>query len=174
MSRVSEAGLVEAGECFRFRGEDIEQPPIHILAEDYEVLADIVCGSAVATPGVELLWRELQRAVILDTDHPPSGLIHLNSTVRYTDLVDPLHRTVQLVSPGLPLNPLHALSVASPVGAALIGLRVGDRFPWISAGDGMRMLRVDRVEPDPLEAARAEAVQAAERRRLIDELLSAR
>ena len=174
MSRVSEAGLVEAGECFRFRGEDIEQPPIHILAEDYEVLADIVCASAAATPGVALLWRELQRAVILSTDHAPSGLIHLNSTVRYTDLIDPLHRTVQLVSPGLPTIPRHGLSVASPVGAALIGLRVGDRFPWLSASEGLRMLRVDRVEPDPREFARLEAAQAAERRRLIDELLSAR
>jgi regulator of nucleoside diphosphate kinase len=174
MSRGSEPGLVEAGECFRFRGEAIELPPIHILAEDYEVLADIVCGSAAATPGVALLWRELQRAVILSTDDAPSGLIHLNSTVRYTDLIDPLHRTVQLVSPGLPAIPRHGLSVASSVGAALIGLRVGDRFPWLCAGEGPRMLRVDRVEPEPGEVARLEAARAAERRRLIDELLSAR
>lgn len=174
MPRVSGVGSVEAGESFRFRGEDIELPPIHILAEDYDLLADIVCGSAAATPGVKLLWRELQRAVILSTDHPPSGLIHLNSTVRYTDLIDPLHRTVQLVSPGLPTSPRHALSVASPVGAALIGLRVGDRFPWLSASEGLHMLRVDRVEPDPREVARIDAAHAADRRRLIDELLSAR
>ena len=174
MSGVSGAALVETGEGFRFHGEDIDLPPIHILAEDYEVLADIVCGSAAATPGVELLWRELQRAMILDTDCPPSGLIHLNSTVRYTDLVDPRRRTVQLVSPGLPTRQRHGLSVTSPVGAALIGLRVGDRFPWLSASEGLRMLRVDRVEPDPSEVARLKAAEAAERRRLIDELLSAR
>ena len=166
--------FVANGERLRLRGEDIELPPIHILAEDYEVLADIVCGSAEATPGVELLWRELQRAVILRTGHPPSGLVHLNSTVRYTDLVDPLHRTVQLVSPGEQASPPDGVSVASSVGAALIGLQVGDRFSWASGRDGIRMLRVDRVEPDPVEDARFEAARAAERRRLIDELLSAR
>lgn len=174
MSSASEVGFAEAGECFRIRGEDLELPPIHILAEDYDVLADIVCGSAAATPGVELLWRELQRAVILSGDHPPRGLIHLNSTVRYTDLIDPRHRTVQLVSPGVPAGPGHGLSVASSVGAALIGLQVGDRFSWLSANEGLRTLRVDRVEPDPRETARHEATQATERRRLIDELLSAR
>jgi regulator of nucleoside diphosphate kinase len=162
------------GEGFRFRGEDIELPPIHILAQDYEVLADIVCGSVAATPGVELLWQELQRAVILNTDRPPSGLIHLNSTVRYTDLIDPRRRTVQLVSPGRTTPRRHGLCVTSPVGAALIGLRVGDRFPWLSANEGLRMLRVDCVESDPRESTRLEAAEAAERRRLIDELLSAR
>jgi regulator of nucleoside diphosphate kinase len=171
---MSELGFVEPSECFRFGGEDIGLPPIHILAEDYEVLADIVCRSAAATPGVELLWRELQRAVILSTDHPPTGLIHLNSTVRYTDLIDPLPRTVQLVSPGLPTRARPGLSVASPVGAALIGLRVGDRFPWLSAEEGLHMLRVDRVEPDPDEMARVAAAETAARRRLINELLSAR
>jgi hypothetical protein len=60
------------------------------------------------------------------------------------------------------------------VGAALIGLQVGDRFSWMSAGDRMRMLRVDRVEREPVEVARLEAARVAERRRLIKELLSAR
>jgi regulator of nucleoside diphosphate kinase len=175
---VSGVGFAEPdsapGVRFRFRGEAIELPPIHILADDYEVLADVVCRSASATPGVALLWQELQRAIILDTDRAPGGLIHLNSRVRYTDLVDPLQRTVQLVSPARLSGPRHGLSVASPVGAALIGLRVGDRFSWMSGGDRMRMLRVDRVEREPLEVARLEAAQVAERRRLIKELLSAR
>lgn len=174
MSEAPEARLSETAASFRFRGEEIELPPIHILADDYEVLADIVCASASSTPGVALLWRELQRAVILRTDRPPCGLIHLNSTVRYTDLADPRQRTVQLVGSAGQAGPRHGLSVASSVGAALIGLRVGDRFPWISGDDHVRMVRVDGVERDPLEVARLEAARAAERRRLIKELLSAR
>jgi regulator of nucleoside diphosphate kinase len=155
----------------RFRREDIELPPVQIMAEDYEILSDVVCASASATPGIELLWRELQRAEILQTAHPPSGLIHLNAMVRYTDLINRAYRRVHLISPGAPVKRRHGLSVASPVGAALIGLRVGDRFPWFSVGDGMRMLRVDRVDTDYRRLARREA---ADRRRLIDELLSAR
>lgn len=169
----AEQKSTESIESFRCFGEDMELPPIRILAEDYEVLADIVCRSASATPGIELLWRELQRAVILRTDHPPNGLIHLNSMVRYTDLVDPLQRTVHLISPET-ADPGRGLSVASPEGAALIGLQVGDRFPWLSVSGGLRMLRVDRVEPEPFGVARFEAARTADRRRLINELLSAR
>jgi regulator of nucleoside diphosphate kinase len=170
----SELGVAESVRSFKTRGDATELPPIHILAGDYEVLADIVCRSESATPGVALLWQELQRAEILDTDQAPGGLIHLNSTVRYTDLIDPLPRTVQLVGSDLQAPPRRGLSVASPVGAALIGLQVGDRFPWIAAGNRMRMVRVERVGTDPFELARREAARAADRRGLIKDLLSAR
>jgi hypothetical protein len=36
---------------FGSRYEGFTLPRIHILEEDYETLADIVCGSASATPG---------------------------------------------------------------------------------------------------------------------------
>jgi regulator of nucleoside diphosphate kinase len=156
---------------FGFTGGGFTLPQIHLLEEDYEVLADIVCGSASATPGIELLWRELERAVILPTDQAPHGLIHLNSTVSYTDLIDPLHRTVQLVSPGTSRR--RGVSVASSVGAALIGLTVGDRFPWVSPRGARRMLRVDRVAVDPDAQDRVADKRVAARRRLIAELLSA-
>jgi regulator of nucleoside diphosphate kinase len=153
-------------------GETPALPRIHILEQDYEILADIVCGSLSATPGIALLWRELERAVILRTDRAPQGLIHLNSTVSYTDLIDPLHRTVQLVSPGVSRR--RGVSVASSVGAALIGLTVGDRFPWVTSQGGLRMLRVDRVAADPAALERIANNDVVARRRLIAELLSAR
>ncbi|WP_372785315.1 GreA/GreB family elongation factor [Phenylobacterium sp.] len=162
----------EFGNGFGLRREGFALPPIHILEEDYDILADIVCGSTSATAGIELLWRELERAVILPTGQAPQGLIHLNSTVGYTDLTDPLHRTVQLVSPGR--RSRRGVSVASSVGAALIGLKVGDRFPWVSPHEGLRMLRVDRVAADPDAQDRVAGERLAARRRLIAELLSAR
>lgn len=164
----------DLAERFRFDGDEIDLPPIHILADDYEMLADVVCRSPLATPGVALLWREIERAVILDTDRPPGDLVHLNSRVRYTDLVDPVQRTIQLVSPAGRADPLGGLSVTSSVGAALIGLRVGDRFSWISGSDRRRRLRVDGVERDSSGRARRRAAQTAERRQLIKDLLSAR
>jgi regulator of nucleoside diphosphate kinase len=158
--------------CDGSRYDGFTLPRIHILEEDYETLADIVCGSASATPGLELLWRELERAIILRADQAPHGLIHLNSTVSYTDLIDPLHRTVQLVSPGVSRR--RGVSVASSVGAALIGLKVGDQFPWVMPDEGLRILRVDRVAADPDALDRIAAERVAARRRLIAELLSAR
>lgn len=147
-------------------------PPIYLLESEYEILVDAVCGSAAATPGIALLWRELQRAVILRTDEAPRGLVHLHSRVSYTDLGAPLHRTVDIAGPAeTPEDGRHALSVTTSVGAALIGLRVGDRFSWAS-GAGVRALRVDGVEADPGLAIRRVAARAEARRRRLNELLS--
>jgi transcription elongation GreA/GreB family factor len=110
--------------------------------------------------------------VILRNDQAPHGLIHLNSTVSYTDLIDPLHRTVQLVIPGQ--RSRQGVSVASSIGAALIGLKVGNRFPWVSSRAGLQMLRVDRVATDPCALARIAGERLAARRRLVAERLSAR
>lgn len=198
----------EMPRAMRHCGDLAQLPPIHLLEREYEVLSDIVCASPAATPGIELLWRELQRAVILRTDVPPRGLVCLHSRVSYTDLLAPLEpfplasghrerrksalnegqgavrpgrlerrpgqgfaRTVDVVGPAEPIVHRSALSVATPVGAALIGLQVGDSFSWAS-GRGVRALRVDRVEADHRLADRAEKARLRARRRLLDELLS--
>lgn len=146
-------------------------PPIYLLEREYDILADAVCGSASATPGIELLWQELQRAVILRTDEAPRDLVHLNSRVSYTDLAAPERRTVDIAGPAEPPRGRRALSVTSQVGAALIGLRVGDRFSWPSE-TGVRSLRVDGVDADPRVAVRRAIARAKARRRRLDELLS--
>jgi regulator of nucleoside diphosphate kinase len=146
-------------------------PPIYLLEREYEILADAVCGSASPTPGIELLWRELQRAVILPTDEAPHDLVRLNSRVSYTDLVAPERRTVDIAGPAEPPRGRRALSVTSQVGAALIGLRVGDRFWWPSE-TGVRSLRVDGVDADPRVAVRRAIARAKSQRRRLDELLS--
>jgi hypothetical protein len=56
----------------------------------------------------------------------------------------------------------------------LIGLKVGDQFPWVTPDEGLRILRVDRVAADPDALDRIAAERVAARRRLIAELLSAR
>jgi regulator of nucleoside diphosphate kinase len=148
-------------------------PPIHLLESEYELLADAVCGSASATPGIQLLWQELQRAEILRTDEAPRDLVHLHSRVSYTDLVAAERRTVDIAGPAEAPRGRRALSVTSQVGAALIGLRVGDRFSWASES-GVRALRVDGVDADSGVAVRRASARAKARRRRLDELLSRR
>ena len=67
-----------------FHGRVFDLPTPFLLEEEYEELADLVCASARSTPGIELLWRELQRAVIVDLRHAPARRVHLHSCVRYT------------------------------------------------------------------------------------------
>jgi regulator of nucleoside diphosphate kinase len=151
--------------------DPIQLPPICLVEADYELLCDLVCSSARPTPGIELLWKELQRAVIVGPERAPSGLVRLRSVVSFTDVSRAARRAAQIVAPGEP-EERDGVSVVSSTGAALIGLRSGDTFRWQSDGGRIRVLRVDAVAEDPQQAARRRTLRAAATRRQIDEILS--
>ena len=146
-------------------------PEICVLEDEYEQLADLVCAAPRATPGIALLWQELQRADVVPRARPDR--VHLGSLVAFTDLRSDVHRAAQLVPPGA-LGDGRRLSVASAVGAALIGLRTGDTFRWFSDGGEPRSIRVEQVSPDPTAAERLRAARMAALRREVEEMLCIR
>ena len=146
-------------------------PDISLLAADHELLLDLICAAPRATPGITLLGRELERAAVVVPDQAPSDLVRLRSIVTFTDLDRGVRRTVQLVRPGQ-RNGSHRLSVVTPLGAALIGLRAGDTFTWRTPRGRRPSLRIDHVAPDPLAPSRRRARRVASRQRQIAELLS--
>lgn len=153
------------------QGRSFELPQICLLAEDHEFLSDLVCASPRATRGIELLWQELQRAVILEPGEAPDDLIRLSSLVRFTEAPRDAQRAAQIVGP-FEAADRSRISVVTPVGAALIGLKAGDSFPWISRAGELRVLRVDGVAADPAEARRRRIAAAAARRQELNRLLS--
>jgi len=155
-----------------FQGHALDLPTPYLLEQEYEELADLVCASPHSTAGLELLWRELQRAVIVDPRHAPADRVHLHSRVRYTELVHPRHRMAHIVGPLEPAEGAAKVSVLSPVGAALIGLRQGAVMPWVAGQNRLRVFQIDMVRDAAGAAARARATRASRRRRLLDELLS--
>jgi len=155
-----------------FQGHALELPIPYLLKQEYEELADLVCASAHSTAGIELLWRELQRAVIVDSRHAPADRIRLHSRVQYTDLVRPKHRTASIVGPLEPALGPAAVSVLSPIGAALIGLRQGAVMPWLAGQNRLQVFRIDSVRDEAGAIARTRSARSLKRRRLIDELLS--
>lgn len=146
-------------------------PDICLLPQDHEALLDLICAAPLATAGITLLWQELQRAAIIAPEDATRDLVRLRSIVTFTDLRTDRHRAVQLVRPGQ-ATARPRLSVASPNGAALIGLRAGDTFAWRCGEGRQRVLRVDDVAPDPGAPQRQQTERAAARRRRIAELLS--
>lgn len=146
-------------------------PEISLLPGDHELLFDLICAAPRSTPGITLLWQELERAAIIAPERAPSDLVQLRSVVTFTDLERDMRRAAQLVRPGQRTGS-HRISVATPVGAALIGLRAGDSFRWRSPRGRLRVVRVDHVAPDPRAGERRRARLAAARRRRIAELLS--
>jgi regulator of nucleoside diphosphate kinase len=145
---------------------------VFLLEDEYELLADLVCGAERATPGLALLWQELQRASILSDEGGAADVVRLGSRVRFA--ADPAAPSRQ----GLILSPMETIShprgipVGSLMGASLIGLRVGDRFPWRGRDGRPGWLRVQSTVVDKSVLRRRRRAAALERQRLIDELLS--
>jgi regulator of nucleoside diphosphate kinase len=152
-------------------GNGFELPQIYVLEDEYEALADLVCASERPTPGIELLWQELQRATVIPRDDARPDLVHLRSLVHFTELESGAPRAARVVRP----DEAHGgrrVSVITPVGASLIGLKPGDSFPWLTPDGQVQILRIDQVAADPLDEMRRNAARSIARRRELNVLLS--
>ena len=145
-------------------------PEVVFLEDDYERLLDLICASPRATAGIALLWQELQRGERVSALEG-GEVVRLGSLVTFTDLLSGQRRAAQLVAPGAEPE-RRRLSVTTPDGAALIGLRAGDTFAWQLDGGAAGALRIDGVTEDPRRRLRRDAALAAARRERVRELLS--
>jgi regulator of nucleoside diphosphate kinase len=106
-----------------------------------------------ATPGARLLARELGRAIVVGPAEAPRDFVRLDSTVAYRDLLTGRRRTVQVVAPPATDRGARGVSVTSPAGAGLLGLRPGDLFA-VSTEDGRpQVLEILEVRQAHGEAA---------------------
>lgn len=145
MSNTHDDYPIAAGDGLRTRG--YAMPPIHLTEADYDCLENLARSGA--GPGAALLGRELERAAVVPDAELPAGCARLGSWVEYVDLLHAQVRTVQLVAPGEADIDAGRLSVLSPVGAALIGLRAEDTFGWTGENGLPRVLVVHAVKARP-------------------------
>jgi regulator of nucleoside diphosphate kinase len=119
-----------------------ERPPVFVREADYDRLLALAGSSN--SPGAALLRRELERADIVAND-ARSDYVRLNSRVDFIDLVTGRNRRMVLVGPEEADVDEDRLSVVSPAGAALLGLRAGDTFGWADPDGRPHVLLVSRV-----------------------------
>ena len=147
-------------------------PAITLVDDEYELMSDLVFSSSRTTPGLDLLWREIERAARVDAGKAPADVVRLHSRVTFTRLDSGEERTVRIAPACDDRLADDSVCVASELGAALIGLRPGDRFDWQGEAGARQSLRIDRVEQDPIEEALRRAREVRARRRALKELLS--
>lgn len=126
------------------------QPALIISARDARRLEALIAspqaeGSAVA----EALEDELLRAEVREPQDIPADVVTMNSKVVCIDETSGVERTLQLVYPDGAQASEHAVSVLAPVGAALLGLSVGQSIEWPLPGGRRTRLRVDRIIYQP-------------------------
>lgn len=93
---------------------------------------------------LEQLRAELERAVVLESDQMPMGVITMGARVRVRDLSSGERQEMTLVFPEHADVRSHRVSVLAPLGTALLGYREGDEVAWDMPG-GPRRLDIERV-----------------------------
>ncbi len=127
------------------------EPLITITRQDFERLRGLV-GARAGEPHhrvAEQLETELERARVVAPGDVPDDVITMNSTVVFEDQQGVRHE-VDLVYPEEAAP--GRLSVLSPMGAALLGLSVGDSIEWPMPDGTVATLEVVVVSYQPEDA----------------------
>jgi len=119
------------------------RPSILLRQSDFEQLSTLGRHSDSA----EMLFDEIERAKVRPDHLVPDDVIGMNSTVEFVDAGHGRSRVVQIVYPADADIGAGRVSVLTPIGAGLIGLKAGQSILWPDRQGQRRALTVVRVQP---------------------------
>lgn len=132
-------------------------PEIELTRRDFGRLDQLTAmqASPESLRVVDFLVRELSRARVVDADQIGADVVTMYSEVLFRDEETGRERTVTLVYPRE--HALHdsALSILTPLGVALIGLKEGQSIAFETADGRSRRVKVIRVLSQPASNGRA-------------------
>ena len=107
---------------------------------DYDQLLKLVSKADSET--ANLLFDELDSATIVTDRELLKDIVVMGSTVTFRDIDTKETSTVTLVYPDLADPSRSRISILAPIGAALIGLRIGEEISWPMPGGKHRHLEI--------------------------------
>jgi regulator of nucleoside diphosphate kinase len=129
----------------KHNGQPLEPalPPIVMMTDEAGRLRALANSSMALFPRVAyFLARETERAKVVTSDCDLRGIVRMGSQVRYCDDKTGDVRDVVLVYPHEADISLKRVSVLTPVGAALIGLSVGQAIEFQTPGHRKHSLTI--------------------------------
>jgi regulator of nucleoside diphosphate kinase len=130
------------------------RPPIHLLAAESDLVADLAIAAEQRLPLVAaMLLEEIERAELHSASDIPPGHIALDSLVTFYDEKSGRVRQLQLVLPAVANIAEGRISILTPVGAALYGLGEGACISWPDLDGKERPIRIMRVDAPPGEGS---------------------
>jgi regulator of nucleoside diphosphate kinase len=125
------------------------RPAITLSDDEADALADLAFRSmATSSLGAKLLQEEVDRANTVPASKLPSDIVTMNSRVVFEDETTGETHSVQLVFPKDADMEAHRLSVLSPMGAGLIGMKQGGTIEWPNRqGTLHRVTIIEVVQP---------------------------
>ncbi|MBM6581732.1 GreA/GreB family elongation factor [Microvirga sp. BT689] len=121
-------------------------PPITLAANDYNRLmftAMIRQKHSRRTP--DFLLAELRRAEVCHPAELPDDVVSTNCRVIYRIDDEPKSRAHLLVHPDELIWPGAEISATTPLGTALLGLRVGDRMSFVEVDGQIHEVFVEGI-----------------------------
>ena len=126
-------------------------PRITLSTEDFERLSALANAARTRMPNLAAdLIEEIARADVLAKGLRLEHIVRMNSDVEFRDDTTGKIRRVKLVYPEAADISQRKISVLTPVGTALIGLRRGHSITWEAPSGELRQLTVLTVREDPL------------------------
>lgn len=103
------------------------------------------CARLRQYPLSDELADELDRAIVVQKEQVPDDVVTMHARCTYIDERLGTQREIELVYPE-EANPAQGkISVLTPVGSALLGLRVGQEIAWDFPDGSVRCLKVASV-----------------------------
>ncbi|WNG49662.1 nucleoside diphosphate kinase regulator [Archangium minus] len=127
-----------------------QEPRIVVTSTDMERLRTLI--DTTAGDKAETLDAELLRAEVVEPSQIPPDVVTMNSRVVYRDEDSGETREVTLSYPQDASLEHGRVSVLAPVGAALLGLSVGQEIEWELPGGKHKRLRIVSVTYQPQAA----------------------
>ena len=127
-----------------------QEPKIVVTSSDLERLRTLI--DTTAGDKADALDAELTRAVVVEPAEVPADVVTMNSRVVYRDEESNETREVTLSYPKDASLEQGRVSVLAPVGAALLGLSVGQEIDWQLPGGKTKRLRIMSVNYQPQAA----------------------
>jgi regulator of nucleoside diphosphate kinase len=130
---------------------NMDESSINLLIshQDYRRLSQLLRLQGLQATA--LLARKLSEAEIVSQVDIPPDLVTMNSVVELTDDLSGLKTLVTLVYP-LTANPNGQVSILSPLGVRILGLRIGHVVDWPGSTTPARRLWLSNILFQP-EAA---------------------
>lgn len=125
-------------------GELSTAETIILKQTDYQKISELL--NAVGSDATALLEEELDRATLVDDGSLPADVVAMNSDVHYEDTGSGKTSQIKLVYPTEANIEENRISVLTPVGSALIGLRAGQMIQWPLPNGTRKQLRVLSVK----------------------------
>ena len=121
-------------------------PPLVLLDSEADALFELALMWQRQHPhSADLLIEELDRAETVARDALPPDVVTMRSQVVFVDRASGERHAVRLVYPREADMEQHQVSILTPIGAALIGMRVGNSIDWPNRQGERRELEIVEV-----------------------------